>query len=131
MKDQIKYLIKSEKIEAGIPTDIELTPEQSFALKPTELQILCHDSNGNETWVEILNMVVLGNPQLLNFEAHHVTEHRGNSWYFRKSKPVDFNTIGSAAGQGLLISVLKRGEEEANCFIKLKGWVQDSGLIGK
>jgi len=122
-----QYLIG--EIELNGTGEIELNPERCSALKPESLEIRAFDEKGNETWVEILNIVVLGDPQLVNFDGETQSLNRGSSWFFKIERLVNFKTIGSREGQGLYIYL--NSDKKVSVYVKIKGSIASKEEIGK
>jgi hypothetical protein len=84
---------------------------------------------------EILNITVLGDPQLINFDGASQPLNRGITDFFNLQcapQPVDWATIGASQGQGLVITVVNTSaDEEARLYVALWGDGASTSLIGK
>lgn len=126
-----QYLLKKLTVAPGTEFELDLRPEKRPALKPESLEIRTFSADGSETWVEIGNITVLGDPQVVNFDGMNNSENRGSSWIFRDSKIVSFLTMGSSPGQGLMIYGVNPNDEEVTVYIKLKGTSVPVEKIGR
>lgn len=131
MTETEQYLLKKIVVVPGTEFELDLRPEKSIALKPEFLEIKVFDKNGYETWVEIGCITVLGDPQVVNFDGMNNPKNRGSSWIFRDSKTVNFLTIGSSPGQGLMIYGVNPNDKEVTVYVKLKGTSASVEKIGR
>lgn len=106
----IKYLIENITLKANhrpnlTKSCIEFTAlTQSFY--PQSLEMIVKNSKTQEnSFVEICNITVMGDPQLINFNGASDITQRGTSLYFKKQRDVDFAVFGSSSGQGLGFSL--------------------------
>lgn len=84
---------------------------------------------------EILNVTVMGNPQLVNFDGVTVAGNRGITDFFNLQcmpQPVDWQVFGASAGQGLQITV-RNPDAALAAFFYLAVWgdAADTSLIGR
>lgn len=84
---------------------------------------------------EILNVTVMGNPQLVNFDGVTVAGNRGITDFFNLQcmpQPVDWQVFGASAGQGLQITV-RNPDPALAMFFYLSVWgdAADTSLIGR
>lgn len=106
----IKFLIENLTLKANHQPNlkkpcIEFTAlTQSFY--PQSLEMIVKNNKTQEnSFVEICNITVMGDPQLINFNGISDITQRGTSLYFKKQKEIDFAVFGSSSGQGLGFSL--------------------------
>lgn len=133
----LKILFRnSETVAAGATADVEALAGRGGAFKPRAVYMVgigAEDSALNVRF-EILNITVLGNPQLITFDGATNAANRGITDFFNLQcapQPVDWATIGSSQGQGLLVSIRNTGTVDAILYIAIWGDGASTGLVGK
>jgi hypothetical protein len=134
----LKILFRnSGAVPAGTQVDIEALAGRGGAFKPRAVYMIGVATGDTATNVrfEILNITVLGDPQLINFDGASQPLNRGITDFFNLQcapQPVDWATIGASQGQGLVITVVNTSaDEEARLYVALWGDGASTSLIGK
>jgi hypothetical protein len=127
--------------EEGTPgdqnADVEVLAGRGGAFKPRAVYMVgigAVDPSINVRF-EILNVTVMGQPQLINYNGLGAWEERGLTDFFNLQcmpQPVDWQVFGSSIGQGLVISIHNLEPElAARFYIAVWGDAADCALIGK
>lgn len=130
-KKQLSLINKTFSIDALSNASVELLGFKPF--RPLNLTILVkkYDTN-EESYCEINNITVMGNPQLINFNGTTDASMRGNSILFSKGFDISNRSIfGSSAGQGFLIDLFNPHETKIKVEIVLTGWEAKSENLGQ
>lgn len=133
----LKILFRnSGVVAAGANVDIEALAGRGGAFKPRAVYMVGTGSDDSAVNVrfEIANVTVLGDPQLINFDGVAQPANRGLSDFFNLQcapQPVDWATIGSSPGQGLVVTAINTGAVDAILYIAIWGDGASTGLIGK
>lgn len=130
-KKQLSFINKSCIISELAYASIELLGFKPF--RPLNLTILVKNyENDQESFCEINNMTVMGDPQLINFNGITDTSMRGNSVFFSKGFDISNRTVfGVSAGQGLLIDLSNPHKNKIKVEIILSGWETNSEHLGQ
>lgn len=126
-------LCNSGVIEPNQIKEIEIFAARGGAFKPTEIQIYALDEAGaiNNSF-EILNVCILGQPQLVNYNGFSNEKERGIVKTFEISQSIDWQVFGSSHGLGLCISFKNINRyKKGIVYITIKGHPADCSLIGK
>lgn len=126
--------------EAGIAgetaAEVEVLAGRGGAFKPRSVYMVgigAEDPSINVRF-EILNVSVLGQPQLINYNGLSTYAERGLTDFFNLQcmpQPVDWQVFGSSVGQGLTVSVFNLEPElAARFYIAIWGDAADCSLIG-
>lgn len=102
------------------------TPIRNIAIDGIKIQ-----QNRQEKFVEIMNVTVMGCPQLVNFDGVTVAGNRGISKFYTKDKQVDWQVFGASTGQGLQFSVRNPFNTKLSISIGLQVLPADTSLIGR
>jgi hypothetical protein len=136
---QLKLVFRnsgSTGIAAGATADVEVLAGRGGAFKPRAVYMVGigeADSSINVRF-EILNVTVMGNPQLISYNGVGTYEERGITDFFNLQcmpQPVDWTVFGSSQGQGLAITVRNLGSVAARFYIAVWGDAADCGLVGR
>jgi hypothetical protein len=102
-------------------------------LRPSKLTIKVTEKNSNiESFCEICNVHVLGDPQLLNFNGVTNASLRGISLIFSNELDIsNWGIFGGSAGQGLILDVYNPHEKEIKIEILISGWTTKSEYLGQ
>lgn len=101
------------------------------AFKPFELQIQAKNKKGIVKDIEILNVTVMGTPQLINYDGCSVIENRGTSLVFNKLRSFDIQTFGSTNGLGVQFSISNPYNEQLDVTIAIVGTEDKIENIGR
>lgn len=133
----LKLLFRnSGTVAAAATIEIEALAGRGGAFKPRAVYMVGigdADSSVNVRF-EILNVTVLGNPQLISYDGLTVLTNRGLSDFFNLQcapQPVDWAVIGASPGQGLNITVANIGQVDARLYVAVWGDAAEQDLIGK
>jgi len=133
----LKILFRnSGTVAAGAQADLEALAGRGGAFKPRAAAMFGISANDSAVNVrfEILNVTVLGDPQLINFDGATQPANRGLSDFFNfqcAPQPVDWATIGASQGQGLVVTIRNTADIDAILYLALWGDGASTGLIGK
>lgn len=136
---RLKVLFKKSDaaITAGSSATIEALAGRAGAFKPRSVYMIgIGDADPSvNARLEILNVTVMGNPQLVNFDGVTVAGNRGITDFFNLQcmpQPVDWQVFGASAGQGLQITVRNPDPALAvQFYIAIWGDAADTSLIGR
>lgn len=126
-----RYICKSFILSPNTNASAELIALIK-AIRPCKLTIRVTDIVQNiETFCEILNVSVMGDPQLSNFNGTTDKSMRGTSIFFENEQDVsEWSIFGAHFGQGLIIDVYNPHSTEIKVEILLKGWETKSSFVG-
>lgn len=126
----IKYICKSFKLKANCYASVELT-SLIKGFRPQKLIIKVTNSMNIETFCEICNITVMGDPQLTNFNGVTDDSMRGNSILFENGLDVsNWSIFGASPGQGLVIDFGNPHVFDIKVEILLSGWETKSDYLG-
>lgn len=119
---RITYICKSLKLSPYATANVEiLSLVKTF--RPSKITIKTTDLSSNkETFCEICNVHVLGEPQLISFNGITDVSLRGSSLLFSDLDISNWGIFGSSVGQGLTIDVCNPNETEIEIEILVSGW---------
>lgn len=123
----------SERVDAKATATIELLCYRYGAFKPIEIQMIGLTEDGKEIHFEILDVRVMGAPQLLNYNGITVSSDRGLSSFYKEPQTIDWQAFGPSAGQGLQITVKNLSNHYGTLYVKVKGIVfsEKDNMLGK
>lgn len=124
---------QSGLIEPGVTATIEVLAGRSGAMKPTEVQMYGVSESGSQNvQFELLDITIMGNPQLINYQGTTVRSDRGLVKFYNTPRPVDWSVFGSSAGQGLCIVVRNMSKKlRGSVYVNVRGYNTDCDLIGR
>ena len=134
----LKLVFKNSGSVAGSGTaTVEVLAGRSGAFKPRAVYMVgigAADPSINARF-EILDVTVMGNPQLVSYQGTTVATDRGLTDFFNLQcapQPVDWAVFGSSAGQGLNIVVRNPDPAAAAVFyIAVWGDGASPDLVGR
>jgi len=135
---QLKVVFKNSGTVAAVTTaDVEVLAGRAGAVKPraTYMVGIGVDDPSVNVRFQILDVTVMGNPQLVSYQGSTVATDRGLTDFFNLQcmpQPVDWAVFGASAGQGLVITV--RNLEpviSAVFYIAIWGDAASCDLIGQ
>lgn len=102
----LKYICKTIVITSDAIYNIDLRSLHA-AFKPSKLTIRTTEVGSNtETFCEVCNVTVMGDPQLINFSGVLDGSLRGNSIVFSNELDVsNWSVFGTYPGQGLILDI--------------------------
>ena len=111
----------------------EVLAGRAGAFKPTEIQMYGLTESGlKPVQFELLDVTIMGNPQLVNYQGTTVTRDRGLVKFWNTPRPVDWGVFGSSAGQGLQIVVRNMSSKSmGKVYVNVRGYVTLADLIGR
>lgn len=127
--NRITYICKSLKLNPYATANVEiLSLVKTF--RPSKITIKTTDLSSNkETFCEICNVHVLGEPQLISFNGLTDKRLRGSSLLFSDLDISNWGIFGSSLGQGLIIDVCNPNETEIEIEILVSGWETKSSYL--
>ncbi len=138
-----KFLFKTVEVAEYANCNIEICADFFGACKPRKITIQVSEININsdlptkikttaiEKFVEILNITVMGSPQLINYDGTTVATNRGISKFYEDERVVDWVTFGASSGQGLQISMRNPFPIDLEISICVVGEPADTSMIGR
>lgn len=130
--NQHKMLFRCiENLPGYSHSSVEILAGKVDAFKPFNVEIKATNIDGETKYVEILNVTVMGNPQLLNFDGVTYSQNRGSSKIFENGLPVTWQTFGGSSGQGLHFTFRNPNDCDVNISVLITGSENDSTLIGR
>ncbi len=131
LKD-IGYICKSAILKPNQIYNIELLSLYS-AFRPSKLTIRTTEIESNiETFCEICNVTVMGEPQIISFNGVTDNSQRGNSLIFSNELDIsNWSLFGGSAGQGLILDISNPHEKEVRIEILITGWNAKSSNLGE
>ena len=84
-----------------------------------------------DSFVEICNITVMGDPQLIGFNGKTDKSQRGTSLTYKEQQVVDFSTFGSSEGQGLSFQFANPNSFDVEVTIILVGIESNTNAIGQ
>lgn len=134
----LKVVFKnSGTVEAEATATVEVLAGRSGAFKPRAVYMVgigAEDPSINARF-QILDVTVMGNPQLVSYQGTTVATDRGLTDFFNLQcapQPVDWAVFGASAGQGLNIVVRNPDAAvDAVFYIAVWGDAASSELIGR
>jgi hypothetical protein len=103
------------------------------AFKPFEVQMYAIDETGQiNNSFEIVNVTIMGLPQLINYAGNYTSTDRGLIKTFENFTSIDWQVFGSSRGQGLAISVRNMNKNKKGIvYTAVKGVPAECCLIGR
>lgn len=131
LEKDIKYICKSLILEPNTKTTVEIC-SLFTAFRPSTLKIkVINMVDHSETFCEILNVSVMGDPQVCSFSGISDLSMRGNSLVFENERDVsEWAIFGSSFGQGLTIDIFNPHSAEIKIEMLLTGWETNTNYIG-
>lgn len=126
-------LCNSGAVEPGSIVDFEISAGRGGAFKPFEIQMHGIDETGqiNHSF-EIVNVTIMGMPQLVNYNGSYCEKDRGLIKTFENFTSVGWQVFGASQGQGLQISIRNMNKSKKGIvYVALKGCVASCDLIGR
>lgn len=125
-----------EGTAAGASQEVEVLAGRGGAFKPRSVYMvgIGVDDPSLNVRFEILNITIMGLPQLINYNGAGVYEERGLTDFFNLQcmpQPVDWQVFGSSQGQGLAVAVRNLEAFAARFYIAIWGDAADCSLVGK
>jgi len=134
----LKLLFKrsDDAIAAATNAEVEALAGRAGAFKPRAVYMIGTGSDDTSVNVrfEILNVTVMGNPQLVNYDGTTVAGNRGITDFFNLQcmpQPVDWAVFGASAGQGLNVTVRNVGAVAALFYLAVWGDGASTSMIGQ
>ena len=132
--EQLKHIFETFVLKAnhepGNSDFIELTA-LSGAFHPQFMQMIVKNAKTKEdSFVEICNVTVMGDPQLIGFNGQTDKSQRGTSLTYKDQQVVDFSTFGSSEGQGLSFRFANPNSFDVEVTIILVGIDSSVDTIG-
>lgn len=124
-------------VAAGATATVEALAGRAGAFKPRAVYMIGigDDDPSVNARFEILNVTVMGTPQLINYDGTTVAANRGITDFFNLQcmpQPVDWQVFGSSAGQGLQIAIRNPDAAlDAIFYLAVWGDAADTSLIGR
>lgn len=135
---QLKLVFKnSGEVAAGAESSIEVLAGRAGAFKPRAVYMVGIGSADPSVNVrfQILDVNVMGDPQLVNYQGSSIAIERGLTDFFNMQcmpQGVDWTVFGSSAGQGLQITVRNLEPATAAVFyIAIWGDAASCDLVGR
>lgn|SRR5574338_317981 len=134
----LKVVFKnSESVDPLGTASVEVLAGRAGAFKPCAVYMVgigADDPSVNVRF-QILDVTVMGNPQLVSYQGTTVASDRGLTDFFNLQcmpQPVDWAVFGASAGQGLIVSVRNLEPEiDAVFYIAVWGDGATCDLIGQ
>ena len=132
--EKLKHMFETFILKANHePTSyscLELT-SLSGAFFPQSMQMIVKNAKTKEnSFVEICNITVMGDPQLIGFNGKTDKRQRGTSLTFKEQQDVDFAVFGSSDGQGLTFNFANPHSFDVEVTIILVGLSVEVNRIG-
>lgn len=130
---------RSDSVAPQGTATVEVLAGRGGAFKPRAVYMVgigVSDPSINARF-EILDVRVMGTPQLINYSGATVAAERGLTDFFNLQcapQPVDWQMFGASQGQGLQITILNpepAGGENAYFYIAVWGDAATEDLLGK
>lgn len=123
---------KTKLIKAQDTSTIEITSHRCETFKPTDIKIEVYREDGINVPFELIDVRVMGTPQLVNYSGMNVDSDRGLLSFYKETQNIDWMAFGPSAGQGLQISVKNNSNQyDAQLYIRLRGYPTSYELLGK
>jgi len=131
---QLKHIFETFVLKAfHEPSSVyccELT-SLSRAFFPHLMQMIVRNAKTKEdSFVEICNVTVMGDPQLINFNGKTDKRQRGTSLVFKEAQNVDFAVFGASDGQGLAFNFANPHSFDIEVTIILIGISVETNKVG-
>jgi hypothetical protein len=135
MNEQLKHIFETFVLKANhkpINSNfIEITA-LSGSFHPQFMQMIVKNAKTKEdSFVEICNVTVMGDPQLIGFDGQTVKSQRGTSLTYKDQQIIDFSVFGSLEGQGLSFSFANPNSFDVEVTIILVGIDSNVDKIGQ
>lgn len=125
----ITYICKSFNLKPNSIANVEILSlikafrSSKITIKTTNLV------SNKETFCEICNITVLGEPQLVSFNGVTDASLRGSSLLFSDLDVSNWGIFGCSPGQGLIIDVCNPHESQIKIEIFISGWETKSSYL--
>jgi hypothetical protein len=135
-KQNIKHIFETFTLKANHEPDnghsLELTA-LSGAFSPQSIQMIVRNAKTKEdSFIEICNVTVMGDPQLINFNGKTNKSQRGTSLVFKEQQDfIDWAVFGSSVGQGLSFDFANPHSFDVEVTIILVGIDASVGMVGQ
>lgn len=125
----ITYICKSFDLKPKSTASVEIL-SLIKAFRSSKITIKATDLLSNkETFCEICNVTVLGEPQLVSFNGVTDSSLRGSSLLFSDLDVSNWGIFGCSPGQGLIIDVCNPHESQIKIEILISGWETKSSYL--
>lgn len=125
----ITYICKSFDLKSKSTASVEILSliktfrSSKITIKTTNLV------SNKETFCEICNITVLGEPQLVSFNGITDASLRGSSLLFSDLDVSNWGIFGCSPGQGLIIDICNPHEFQIKIEIFISGWETKSSYL--
>lgn len=123
---------KSKIIKAQDTSTVEILSYRCESFKPTDIKIEVFHEDGNVIPFELIDVRIMGSPQLVNYSGMTVDSDRGLLSFYKETQNIDWQSFGPNAGQGLQITVKNNSQKYDAClYIRVRGYPVSYELLGK
>jgi len=129
LDNQITYICKSFELKPESTASVEIL-SLIKAFRSSRVTIKTTDLVSNrETFCEICNVTVLGEPQLVSFNGVTDASLRGSSLLFSDLDVSNWGIFGCSPGQGLIIDITNPHKSRIKIEILISGWETKSSYL--